>query len=326
MTIAGQQLDAMCTCSCKDRCCVANAEGQRVHHLSGSHACTGQLESDWQGWKMVASAHSCNCALKIRPNTRVAADMWIGHLATTCVMVIPVLGHLLVKQGNLSALQVGLHDIMGPTLVMVCGTTPLLKQTANMAGGKLQAGGPMPALSGQQVTMLFVKVKVDNPATVELVWSKVAALDLSQLWNKLPHHKAAGSSMQQVDMVGHMYVATDSSNLAGWYGSAGTLSPVDMEWSPLKGQAEMQWSPDNLTGDGSPGHIGTDGEVEIRIVATEEATVGDGCAGTEPFAWVTAEEGDGDGSPGHIGTDGEVEIRIVATEEATVGDGGAGSS
>ncbi|EFJ48263.1 hypothetical protein VOLCADRAFT_104761, partial [Volvox carteri f. nagariensis] len=61
--------------------------------------------------------------------------------------------------------------------------------------------------------------------------------------------------------------------------------------------------------DGSPGHIGADGEVEIRIVATEEGTVGDG--------------GAGDGSPGHIGADGEVEIRIVATEEATVGDGGA---
>ncbi|EFJ49336.1 hypothetical protein VOLCADRAFT_90162 [Volvox carteri f. nagariensis] len=135
--------------------------------------------------------------------------------ATTRVMVTPVLGRVPVKQGDLDALQVRLHDITGPTPVVVCGTAPLLKRADEAAGGERQAEGAMPALSGQQVTLLLVKVEVDDPATVELVRCKVAALDVGWLWNKLPCHKAAGSAMHQVDMVGHVYVATDSSNLAG---------------------------------------------------------------------------------------------------------------
>ncbi|EFJ41907.1 hypothetical protein VOLCADRAFT_107526 [Volvox carteri f. nagariensis] len=49
--------------------------------------------------------------------------------------------------------------------------------------------------------------------------------------------------------------------------TAGTPSPVDvdMEWSPPEGQAEMQWSPDNLTGDGDSGDVRGNGGTAVQV-------------------------------------------------------------
>ncbi|EFJ52321.1 hypothetical protein VOLCADRAFT_86627 [Volvox carteri f. nagariensis] len=198
-----------------------------------------------------------------QPNSSLPASMTDVELdaAKTRVMVTPVLGRVPVKQGDLAAVQVWLHDITGPTPVVVCSTAPQLKRAAEVVMGEVQAGVPkhplelrggaahhhqsgprdvvQPDLHSCQVALLnwhsaqhrcdhhpcFGSIQlhlqhvqqpvVDDPATVDLVWCKVAALDVGQLWSKLSQHKAAGSAMHKVDMVGHAYIATDSSNMAG---------------------------------------------------------------------------------------------------------------
>ncbi|EFJ44250.1 hypothetical protein VOLCADRAFT_106462, partial [Volvox carteri f. nagariensis] len=205
-----------------------------VEQLPGGDACTGRLEMDWQGCKVVAAAHSCSCAAKIRPNERVAAGVQVDRplgcasavsvpdgilwsdqqnpslpasmtdvlglrarrrlldvlqvelgAAETRVMFTPVLGRVPVKHGDLATMQDRLHDITGPTPVVVCGTVPQLKRAAEVAMGEVQVGAAKPALNGQQVTLLFAKVEVDDPTAVDLVRSKVDALDVGQLWSKL---------------------------------------------------------------------------------------------------------------------------------------------
>ncbi|EFJ39966.1 hypothetical protein VOLCADRAFT_100294 [Volvox carteri f. nagariensis] len=208
-----------CSCAAKTRPNTQVAAGVQVERPLGCASAVsvpdGILWSDQTNPSLPASMAEVQ---SLRTRCRLLKKLQVNlDAAKTRVMVTPVLGRVPVKQGDLAAVQVRLHDITGPTPVVVCGTAPTLKRTAEVALGKVQAGVAKPALSGQQVTLLFAKVEVDDPTIVDEVRSKITTLDVGQLWSKLSRHKAAGSAMHKVDMAGHAYIATDSTNIAGWY-------------------------------------------------------------------------------------------------------------
>ncbi|EFJ39207.1 hypothetical protein VOLCADRAFT_101244 [Volvox carteri f. nagariensis] len=83
------------------------------------------------------------------------------------------------------------------------------------------------------------------------VWLKLATSNIMQmnvLSNKLPFRRALRWLVRE-----HSRKLTNRTK------------QVDKEWSPPKGQAEMQWSPDNLTGDGDSGDVRGNGGTAVQV-------------------------------------------------------------